>query len=647
MKIVMYLNVISIFFHLTATETYNNETLYIPLIKWIRSYYSASAVFLLHSSSENKNFDVWKLTYLSHTWSRLLHREQIATLSSTFKNIHALDRNNTLRPLAIVLLSGSDAVLEFSKYSESFRISHFAWFVIFVPTATHAENYCYNPPGNPFNLLYDTEMLVMCAGDPVLREWYSVDGNNTVISNLVKWYPKKQLKSPTAVVDLLSNLTLHERRNDLKGKVLRAVTIKAKIQTFTRNDSRGVIRVLTRTIFVCLLQNSIFAKKGDKLEGYFSRAVNELEKYLNFTLDIVTEELEFGSFNVTTKCWNGAFRLVASREVDIGLSDFSMTNFRLDYVDYTVPIITTRDCLYFKQPEMSAVKWLAYYKAYSFALWISLLMTIIIAQFTLAFIRSRIESTDLTMELYHEFIRIWGIFCQQGITEEFPRYSSLRLAYFTVLVTGIVIFAAYSASMISYVTAYVHNLPFRSIEEFVNDGTYDVILNKDSADYDMFALSKDPVSVHMMAKLRPIHTLPITIEDGFQRICDDPTLVYYSGYGKKMQGISNFHIPCDIVCIDTGRVDSLSLILPKNSQYTSILNYYVQKLLNTGLLNRFKNEVFFTKKNTFQPVGFYSVASVLIIFFCGVSLALFILIVEMYCNRYRNSQKFNRPINKR
>lgn len=273
-----------------------------------------------------------------------------------------LDRNNTLRPLAIVFLSGSDAVFEFSKYSESFRISHFAWFVIFVPTATHAENYCYNPPGNPFNLLYDTEMLVMCAGDPVLREWYSVDGNNTVISDLVKWYPKKQLKSPTAVVDLLSNLTLHERRNDLKGKVLRAVTIKAKIQTFTRNDSRGVIRVLTRTIFVCLLQNSIFAKKGDKLEGYFSRAVNELEKYLNFTLDIVTEELEFGSFNVTTKCWNGAFRLVASGEVDIGLSDFSMTNFRLDYVDYTVPIITTRDCLYFKQPEMSAVKWLAYYK---------------------------------------------------------------------------------------------------------------------------------------------------------------------------------------------------------------------------------------------------------------------------------------------
>lgn len=154
--------------------------------------------------------------------------------------------------MAIVLITGPDAVFEFSKYSRSFRISHFAWFVIFLPTAMHAENYCYNPPGNPLNLLYDTEMLVMCADDPVLREWYSVDGNNTVISDLVKWYPKKQLKSPTAVVDLLSNLTLHERRNDLKGKVLRAVTIKAKIQTFTRNDSGGVIRVLTRTIsFVC------------------------------------------------------------------------------------------------------------------------------------------------------------------------------------------------------------------------------------------------------------------------------------------------------------------------------------------------------------------------------------------------------------
>ena len=171
-----------------------------------------------------------KIAYISHTWSRLLHREQIATLSCTFKDIHALKRNSILRPLVIVFLPGPEAVSEFSRYSKSLKMSLFAWFVIFVTESINKK--CYNPSGNPFHLLFDTEMLVMCYGDPILREWYSVDGNNTDIFDLVKWYPERQKGSSTAVLSLLTNLSLYERRNDLRGKVLRAVTVKAKIQIF-------------------------------------------------------------------------------------------------------------------------------------------------------------------------------------------------------------------------------------------------------------------------------------------------------------------------------------------------------------------------------------------------------------------------------
>lgn len=98
------------------------------------------------------------------------------------------------------------------------------------------------------------------------------------------------------------------------------------------------------------------------MEGYFSRAISELENYLNFTLDIAFTENEFGIFNTTTKSWNGAVRLVASGEADIGIAEFSMTNIRLDYVDYMIPILTVRKSLYFKQPDVLTVKWFAYYK---------------------------------------------------------------------------------------------------------------------------------------------------------------------------------------------------------------------------------------------------------------------------------------------
>lgn len=55
--------------------------------------------------------------------------------------------------------------------------------------------------------------------------------------------------------------------------------------------------------------------------------------------------------------------------------------------------------------------------------------------------------------------------------------------------TGLVIFTAYSASMISFVTACIRNVPFHSIEEFIDDNSYSLIMLKGSADYDMFIVS--------------------------------------------------------------------------------------------------------------------------------------------------------------
>ena len=69
----------------------------------------------------------------------------------------------------------------------------------------------------------------------------------------------------------------------------------------------------------------------------------------------------------------------------------------------------------------------------------------------------------------------------------------------------------------------------------------------------------------------------------------------------------------------------------------------MQKLLNSGLLNRFNNEITFTKKTRFEPVGFYSIVSVLIIFLGGIALALVILVTEIFYNRYINTY-FNYPI---
>lgn len=172
------------------------------------------------------------MTQILYLWSRTLGREQIAFLGSSFKNIHSFMENRYhLRPLMIVFITRPEAVVEFSDATKSLKMSSFAWFVIFLPAVMDKNrDYCYAPSRNWFNLSFDTEMLVLCFGDPVLREWYSVDGSSIEIFDLIKWYPNKHPPgSAVAAVDILTNLSLYERRNDLRGKVLQAVTVKARV----------------------------------------------------------------------------------------------------------------------------------------------------------------------------------------------------------------------------------------------------------------------------------------------------------------------------------------------------------------------------------------------------------------------------------
>lgn len=133
--------------------------------------------------------------------------------------------------MIVVLITGESAFREFSKQSKSIRMSFASWFVIFVPTPLYDTNhYCYHPPGNPFHLSFDSKMMVMCEHDFILREWYSVDGMNTEIFDLAEWHPEQDF-SKEVKLDMFTNLNIHDRRKDLKGIVLRAVTVEVRILT--------------------------------------------------------------------------------------------------------------------------------------------------------------------------------------------------------------------------------------------------------------------------------------------------------------------------------------------------------------------------------------------------------------------------------
>lgn len=71
-----------------------------------------------------------------------------------------------------------------------------------------------------------------------------------------------------------------------------------------------------------------------------------------------------------------------------------------------------------------------------------------------------------------------------------PKIMPLRLTYFSVFITALIISSVYSATLISYLTVPSTVLPFTTLEGFVKDGSYKLVVLKESAAYSMFQVSE-------------------------------------------------------------------------------------------------------------------------------------------------------------
>ncbi|XP_078048989.1 putative glutamate receptor [Augochlora pura] len=602
---VAHLNLIYFGVRLTICDPIKPEV-YLPLIEHIRRYYVTSAIILVEPGHNDKYLDAFMSKYMAQLWTNKLGQENIASLSLSYDKLPSLSRyyDNIIRPIIIVLITGSHTYNEFSNITKTFKMSFPAWFIMFMPHSQdelETIDYCHESRGNPFHLMFNTEMLVICFGDDTLYEWYSVDGQSTEIEKVAKWNPN----SPQNL-EVFVTPTICIRRNNLKGKVLRGVVVTSSI---------------------------LLDVTGKRLGGFIGNIVRELEKTLNFTVKLVSRNAEFGFYNTTTGRWGGVMETIVSGAADIGIGDFSMINDRMDYVDFTTPIMTVRQSLYFKQPEMFAVKWSAYYKAFSLAVWTATLLTGLVTLTVTTYITRRLCSLTILQVINKEFLRIWGIMCIQGLTD-FPRNSSLRLAYVSLFLVSVVANAAYSASLICFLTAGVHGVPFRSVNEFIEDGTYKIITTRGSVHYDVVHRSSDSLSKAIMKLMKPKEELPLYTQDAFDQICKDEKLAFLVGFSANMQRKAHkISMPCNVISIYVGRVESLSMILSKNSQYTNVFNYYLKKLLTSGVLNRNKYDLDVKEETKYLPVTFGSIISVVMIFILGIGTALLVLAAEMFYNK--------------
>ncbi|XP_066598106.1 glutamate receptor 2-like [Prorops nasuta] len=451
------------------------------------------------------------------------------------------------KPLFVTFLYGDDALMEFKNVTSSINMNISKWLVIFVSKPNGAKDPCHNPEENIFHVAFDTQMLVLCYDDYILKEWYSTNKKSLIIGNHATWGLETGLK-------ILTPLSIYERRN-LNGIALRAVTLK-----------------------------SSYLWKGARhyCQEIIDSVLGELGKNLNFTIEIVGESQSHGTWDSRKSVWTGAVGKLLEKKADLIGSELSMSTMRMNVVDYTLPILKSRNVLYIRKPRASNIYWRNYFKIFHFKIWLLLGFILLFTPFIITLMMRITKSPQSTYRiLCDNYTYIWGIFCLQGLPN-FSYCSSVRLAYMAVIFSSFVTNTAYSATLIGYLTVNIVNLPFYSMEGFVKDGTYGLIVLENHVDSETFKNSKDLLSMEIKRHLRK--DLPSSLAVAFSRICKEK-LAFYLSTGEVVN-ISPY-LRCAVSRIDGGKVENLSIGLSKGSPYKEAFDYHIQKILNTGVLKRF------------------------------------------------------------
>ncbi|THK32992.1 probable glutamate receptor [Diachasma alloeum] len=582
-----------------ATEESDYHT---PLIRDIYDQRGTCGIVL--ASAEN--YQSFGTLTIWHGIFKTLSDEGIPTLMISFEQFE--DRFEfyaglTVRPLAVIIFVTIGDVQSFSEISRDLDMSYAVWLLLFMGDASpDVCEFCHSPSGNLLNLKYDSEVVVSCCKSNIIQEWWSTLTEHTNSLELGRWTAENR------GIEWFFNDSLYSRRHSMEG------------QEF---------RIAATSVY--------FWERNSKYYGFLGEILRELSDSLNFTIPQVNWGTSYGAWNPETSSWTGIIGKLENNEADLAVSEFRITQERLNVVDYTVPIGVGGTRLYLRKLDAARLQWNAYFKAFSMDVWmviIGLILTIPIFLTLMRYKRKHYYLLPLALEHY---LSIWGIYCQQGLSE-FPKPTSLRIVYLSIFISALVSSGAYSASLISFLAVSSSYSPFSTIEEFVEDGSYQLIVLKNSPDYYMYKTSNQTLMKKMMSLMKPTNLLPDSYQEGFEQVCTKRVVFYtHEAIRRAMVNL----IPCEITAINTGKTETLGMALPRGSEWRGLINYQIRRFGDNGMLQRLGYK-YFTEYNRnelrYPSVHLQGIIPIVAMLGAGFLIASIIFIIEtIFCSSKKKS----------
>lgn len=259
-------------------------------------------------------------------------------------------QKRVVRALVVVSLRSREVVAEFSRLTANFNMALPCWLLIF-EEKLFLDLFGEQSNENIFHLQFNTEILIARTQQTIVQEWY---GLRDIVKkqDLAVWNFDGTFVPKT-------NKSLYQRRTDLEKSPIVVTVFNVRSRKNRSSDS-----TLSNffTILITFQNPPMISFVNNTIGGLFGTILIELSRQANFEIEFVSpKELSYGSWNSEEKRWTGMMEMLTSFKAGVAAADFTITTTRLDSVDFTLPLISTREKLYIRKPT-GGIDWSAYWQ---------------------------------------------------------------------------------------------------------------------------------------------------------------------------------------------------------------------------------------------------------------------------------------------
>lgn len=409
----------------------------------------------------------------------------------------------------------------------------------------------------PFDCIFLVVEKSSTDDEATLTEIYQIDKERELrISVFGYWNLQFGVTTP--------KLGLYQRRGDLFGQNLRVSSIEdPPVSLIVRNQFGQMVG----------------------LNGFFGKVVSLLGHGMNCTFTF--EEAREWGLRMSNGSWIGAIGMLTRNEVDLIAAELMMATDRLEDVEYTTPVYTTKCRTYIKRPSFTAVKWKAYTAPFQSGIWYSLGILIIVSSASISFVKVVTETKILKqvrnrMTFSETTFLVFGAFCNQGMDPS--DLDTVMIIQLVIHVTAVVILAAYSAALISFLAVKVFIMPFTTMEGLLKDGTYRFGVISNSADFSFFQNTSDKILQVMFDEILDRDDLPPNYFEGLKKVCEEENYAFMAM--DNMVAVLQPRVNCILEPLDVMMQTTIGMAVRKWSPYKGIINSNLLMMRDSGILQR-------------------------------------------------------------